>query len=237
MGRIILSEILNDIRNRVGENVYYVDKGLHYVRTGPRTIANPDTEKQGTFRDCWLDANARWYGNLSDSQRAKWETYAKSFGSARDNENMQGKLQLIRLNRKRMCGFNAYVMVQILRRSIGLLDWNDDAPLGVAKPTEPKNLVLTYNPDPANTFSLTWDDPIRLGANGKIRVWARNWCWAHTQIVSVVFPDVENITWGNMTGRLGIVGPLQPGKYDVQLDGITEEGVKGANSVIKMKVI
>jgi hypothetical protein len=136
-----------------------------------------------------------------------------------------------------MCGYNAYVMVQILRRSIGLADWNDDAPLGIAKPTEATDLVLTYNEPPANTLSLVWTDPTRLGAAGKIRVWARNWRWAHAQIVDVIFPGTENLTWGTMTGKLGVVGPLQSGKYDVQIDGIREEGVKGANSTIVSKVI
>lgn len=237
MGRIILSEILNDIRNRVGSNIYFIDRGVHCVRFGPDTIENPNTALQQTRRVVLRDAQRRWFGNLTQSQRDKWETYARSLGSAADSNKTQGANAVIHFNRKNMTGSNAYTMVQMVRRSAGFAGWRDDPPIGQFKPTQPRNLVLTFSGAPLFQLTVTWDDPLRMPAAAKIRVWARSWNWAHAQILGVAAKGVQTFTWSQMRGDNGVPGNLVSGAYYVQLDCVRTYGVWSVGSQVARIVI
>jgi hypothetical protein len=153
------------------------------------------------------------------------------------NESRQGKPGIIYANRKKLIGYNAYIMAQVLRRSIGILTYLDDAPLGEDKINEPTNITLVSNLPVTNSLTVTWTDPAGLGANDRIRVWARCWKWAHAQIVGVVTPSVETLTWDKMRGNDGVENNLTSGNYEVQLDVVKESSLKSPGSEISNVVI
>jgi len=237
MGRIILGPLLNDIRNRVGTSIFSIYRGIHYTRTQPVPIANPNTADQIIYRNRLRDAVLKWFGTLTKDQRSGWDEYAQSIGSASDSERTQGEGQVIHFNRKAMTGFGAYVMINQIRRSIGVVNWTNTAPFYIRPPQEPSRIESYFYPPPTNRLKLSWTDPPDLPADGKIRVWCRSWAWAHAQIVGVVAKGVQTYEWDTMKGASGVSQPLKSGMYHMQCDAVTFVGVKSAGSVIIRRVI
>lgn len=248
MARIILSGLLNDIRNAVGSLVYSAWKGVHYVRNKAATVSNPNSTDQANIRARMSAAAKRWYDVLTVAQRDLWNEYAQGLGSAEGSDSAQegGTKVVIPTNRGIMSGFNAYVMAMCLNYTAGVYPvsgWSDDAPLGITPPNAPT--VLICSPcfaSPVNQIMLTWTDPAEppvLGV-GRIRVFAVSLDGGvHRQQIANVPKAQENYTFNKAKSAQGAENWIHnlPGHYHVQIDAVNQYGQKSAPSNVCQPII
>lgn len=77
MAIIKLSQLVSDIRGKVGGNVFARNKGGNYVRTYVKPI-NPASPGQATARALFQNIVQQWR-TLTDTQRANWAAATSSF--------------------------------------------------------------------------------------------------------------------------------------------------------------
>lgn len=245
MARIILSDILNDIRNAIGAHVYSVWKGVHYIREKAGTISNPRSAAQESIRARIAAAAKYWYAVLTDEQRALWEEYAKGMGSSTDSNSVQGggTKNLIPTNRGVMSGFNAFILINGLNYSAGVAPtglYIVDAPIGIDPPNAPTNLTgncYTHSVgDPKKNYvELAWVDPLTppdLGA-GRIRIWGLSLDGGvHRQILGNEETGKQIFLVDNVRIAQGRTVPIAdlPGHYHFQIDFIGTKGQKSPPS-------
>lgn len=248
MARIILSGLLNDIRNAVGSLVYSAWKGVHYVRNKAATVSNPNSTDQANIRARMSAAAKRWYDVLTAIQRNLWNEYAQGLGSAEGSDSAQegGTKVVIPTNRGIMSGFNAYVMAMCLNYTAGIYGisaWSDDAPLGITPPNAPTDLVcLACAAGAQNQIMLTWVDPAEPPALGigRIRIFAVSLDGGvHRQQVDNVAKGNENYAFINAKSAQGQENLIHnlPGHYHIQIDAVNQHGQKSAPSNVCQPII
>lgn len=248
MARIILSGLLNDIRNAVGSLVYSAWKGVHYVRGKAATVSNPNSTDQANIRARMSASAKRWYDVLTVAQRDLWNEYAQGLGGAGEGDQAQegGTKVVIPTNRGIMSGFNAYVMAMCLNYTAGIYamgTWSDDAPLGITPPNAPTNLACNAcYADPYNVIQLTWVDPAEPPALGigRIRIFAVSLDGGvHRQQIANVAKGAQIYTFQKAKSAQGAENWIHnlPGHYHVQIDAVGQYGQKSAPSNVCQPII
>jgi hypothetical protein len=246
MARIILSELVNDIRNAIGTTVYSVWKGVHYIRRKAAQVSNPNSYYQAHIRARLTACSRRWYDALTDAQRQLWEEFAQQQGSADTSEQSQegGQQRLIPDNRGKMSGINAYVYLNGLTYSAGWAALNqflDDAPKNVTPPNAPYSLTAEYvSPPDKITLKCYLYNSGTVEETTRVRFWGMSTdAGAHKQIVttqSVVLPPGEEKTCEvditDVRGALGASIGLPLGHYLFQVDRVSDSGLKSPPSNI-----
>ena len=133
-----------DLRGTInlgGHQVITQWKGIVVARSTPLTIAQPRTPLQVKHRMIMAELRGRWFGVLTELQRAKWEANAKMLGSAYDQEKAivsSGSGNIIpRGYGKLMGGVHLYTRCNVLAASSGLPYPRDEAPLSTGNPPAP----------------------------------------------------------------------------------------------------
>jgi len=229
MARIILGELVNDIRNAIGSTVYSVWKGIHYIRQKASVVSNPNSADQSNMRARMSAASQRWYDALTQVQRDLWNEFAQQEGAARQSETHQegGTKVVIPDNRGIMSGFNAYVMLNCVGYSAGVFAINvfrDDAPKGLTPPAAPTALAcecLSGGDPIQNLARLTWVDPMGAFPSDRIRIWGVSVNGgAHKQLIDTVASGIQTYDVTDVKGALGASIPIDdlPGEYHFQID-------------------
>ncbi|OHB71558.1 MAG: hypothetical protein A2W23_06070 [Planctomycetes bacterium RBG_16_43_13] len=117
-------------------------KGMLVVKNAPLQIIQPRSRKQVKSWLTLTEISRRWYGVLSELQRAKWEAAAKMLGSAALQEKRMittGAGNIIK-NRRGvlMSGCHYYVRGNILAAASGMAYPRDEAPLATSMPPAPQ---------------------------------------------------------------------------------------------------
>lgn len=241
MSTAILNELVNDIRNSIGNVVYSIRHGVPYTRTKPVAVADPNTPDQVNIRLRFKNAQLRWSSVLTINQHALWNDFAQSLGSASQSRTHQegGRLVLIPDNRGRMSGYNAYVMLNCVAYSAGtktLIQWIDDVPSSVSSPHPPTGLSVLCCQNGVGGFNaalLDWDLPVVLRGGERIRVWLACHSPAmHKQLVTTCLPGDAPIIVEQATGITGATIKLDmlPGPYRFQIDTVDIYGQKSPPS-------
>ena len=238
-----LGEIMTDIRGSVRNHVYSVWKGRHVLRTNAELIGNPATHEQADLRRHTSRLTKRYHRDLNDTQRAGWESFAKSQGSKSSGDHKKGQQGVIPRNMDLMSGVNAFVMTNYLIWTVGGTEI-DDAPKGINPPTIPEKGECEYVPvDKKITVPITFPEwgPAREGVtpDGKVRVWLRGPGVVYGRIEQTVTgAPGESIVVDIETYReLHTAQPLHPGKFTVQLDAVNSWGLRSGPSAMNHVVI
>lgn len=235
MARIWLSEVLNDIRGSIKNHVYSVWKGLNYLREKAVTISNPNSIYQATIRAKVTAISKRWYDTLTAGQRSLWIEYAEALTPKEGDAG--GTKNLIPDNGGVMSGYNAYIMLNMLAYSAGVIDdilFIDDAPIGITPPNAPTVLLGTWDV-PTCCITLTWTDPVAALVGTKIRVWVVSLdSGAHKQKRTALALAVEAYSLCDVRVALGSLQNIRllPGHYHIQIDAVGPNGQKSPPSNI-----
>jgi hypothetical protein len=225
--KIKLGLILNDIRGSIGNYTYSIWKaGVQVLRSKASVIANPQSIEQTKVRCNFAVNSAAWKG-LTPAQQAEWQDWADTKPGMGDGDG--GIRNLIKGNGGIMSGWNAFCLANQWLVSADLPAVTA-APLGVASPGSPSQVAATYA---ANAITVTWVDPAEIIAGDKIRIWlmSRNGL-IHKQLNCVVADAIQtkDITTVQAAGGLTVPVANYPGDYLIQLDCVTQTGVKGGPS-------
>lgn len=227
MARIKLGVILNDIRGSVGNYTYSIWKaGVQVLRSKASVISNPESAQQAKFR-CNMAVMAAAWSALTVAQQAEWQDFADTKPGFGNGDG--GIRNLIKGNGGVMSGWNAFVLSNQWLKSCALAQVTA-APLGVASPGAPTNVAAAWS---VNKIHVTWTDPAGIIAGDKIRVWitSRNGL-IHKQICRIVADAVaqEDIVSFEGAGGVTVDTVDYPGDYIIQLDCVTQTGVKSGPS-------
>lgn len=199
MAKLILSDIISDIRGTVGTHTYSYWKGVHLVKN--RSV-NYRTAHESAFRTAQKDFIARvsqyWMGGLTQDQRDGWQTYAEYIETLGDPYYGPTVIKLVgwRQYGGIMSGFNAFVLTNMLRRSIGKTDILEDDPIAIDPPPMPVFSSLTFLPGPPKLLRIILNKPDALIEDTWFRVFCRGHRYAHLILAKtgVAIPDAP-IAW------------------------------------------
>lgn len=229
--KIILSDLLNDIRGSIGAHVYSVWRGVHYIREKAASISNPNSGVQEMVRLALSVASARWSSTLTPAQRALWNELAQRWGSAAKENSSKGYKDLMPSLGRNMSGYNAFVRAAVLNSRVGIAVV-DDAPMGVDMPKPPLGLSITPDGPPITKLDIAWTDPVDMGAADKIGVWVEVVGIAHKQIIDAVAKAGETAPVVAVRGANGDAIGLPIGLYRFQLATNSEFGMRSAGGRI-----
>ncbi|MBN1532976.1 MAG: hypothetical protein JXA20_09965 [Spirochaetes bacterium] len=102
MAVIKLNEMITDVRNKKGTNVYSRWKGLNYVRCHNGQVKDANTESQRAVRAAFAALTRSWKG-LAAVMKESWEHAVRGM-------NMTGYNSFIASNFGRMKGFEAITL-------------------------------------------------------------------------------------------------------------------------------
>lgn len=223
------SPLFSDIRGRLGEMIAAGWKsGILYLKRMPTAVRNPNSSDQESSRSTLSVVTKAWFSQLSDAQRALWDTYAltepgKYLISA-------GIRQLVGTNGGVMSGMNAYVLTNVWLISAGLAGV-DNPPLVVTPPSQPTGLGAAYA---VGTLTVTWSAAAiaEVGAVVRIHVLSFNKIF-HKQIVGSALNTAETIDITLVRGAKGAdltLLSLEDSAIYIQVDLVNPTGGKSAGS-------
>jgi hypothetical protein len=152
-------------------------------------------------------------------------------GSASKDEGSQGAHAIIPKSRGKMSGFNAFISVNGVLRSL-YLPPTEDAPLGIDAPPQPFEVIVSYVAGPPAKLTLSWNEVVGTPATAKIRVWGMSSKYCHKQLITRLASGVKTYDVTSMKGAGGSDIGIPSDYYSFQLDAVAEEGVRSAGSVI-----
>jgi len=199
VARITLSDIISDIRGRVGTHVYSIWKGIHLVKMVPKNFRYAwKSTHSPTYRKLVAEASLYWRKVLSPAEKATWETYATYLAALGYPYYGPTVFKLVGWKQYGgiMSAFNAFTLTNALRWSIGKTDIALEAPgTGDALPT-PAFVSLEYIPGSPNILRATITRPTSLYQDAWLRVWCRGSQAAHLIMAKVVVGQIgENPAW------------------------------------------
>ena len=108
MAKIVLSALISDLRGSLGGSVIANWKGQVYMRQKTTLMGNPQSSGQVEVREYFSDSVALWR-TLTPVQKALWEDYAQSLGSASANGKQVGLKGIIPVDSRLQSGMNAFI--------------------------------------------------------------------------------------------------------------------------------
>jgi len=228
MARITLSDLIIDIRGKVGQSVYSIWKGIHLVKQMPINFMYPwGSAYNWVMRKLVDECTERWKKVLSLAQKNAWEQYSDYLG-ALGGLYAPGAVDMIPGLRRYagiMSGFNAYTLTNALRRTVGYSDFLDDAPNGQWFPPQPafQTFYCTITPKPTLHVTLT---PLAPGAlDFWLVVWCRGKAYAHLLAAKILRGEnVGSTSWNTMHYPRGVSYDILSDDYQAQMIYITSKG-------------
>jgi hypothetical protein len=223
MARIEYASMIKDIRGSVGNIVYTQWKGLPCARMAPTVFRYPwESVLNAKQRDETAKLVNAWNNNLTTAQRAAWETYAAYLETLTTIYDM---IPAKKYPSGTMSGYNAFLLVNLLSRSIGFTAIIEDEPSAEEIPIAPTlvDCVGTSGPPRKITVSYTYDAVPT--ATTFVRIWARGKRFAHLLIAKTQdATDETDIEITDLNFYKGATLPIPRDIYQVQLDAVNEFG-------------
>ena len=108
MARMTWSGLVSDISGKLGGTIFSKWKGIMYMRVASASVANPMTPFQALVHNTLSDSVAIWKG-MTQVQKAEWEEYAQSLGSASSGDSHIGAKGIIPRKSRIQSGINAFI--------------------------------------------------------------------------------------------------------------------------------
>jgi hypothetical protein len=219
---------VGDMRGTLNGMTYSVWKaGVYVAKKVASVIANPQSAKQAKMRCNIASCSAAWR-LLDAAAKSAWDAFAATEPGKGDGDG--GIYNLIKGNGGKMTGWNAFLFCNQLLESANLAAVTAP-PLGEPSPGAPTTVVASQV---GNAIHVTWVDPVGAIAGDKVRIFitGRNGL-IHKQLTRIVAIAVqqEDIVSFQGAGGVTVATSDYPGDYLVQLDCITQTGVKSGPSM------
>jgi hypothetical protein len=177
MAKAVFSEIISDLRGKIGSHVWSNWRGIPIIKRAPTKMDYAwgsafNAQHRALIKDCTY----RWKKVLAQGQKDGWEEYAQYLATL---PTSYVKLSGWKQYGGTMSGFNAYTLTNSFRRSIGKTDFLDDAPLSIESPPQPGFSNLEYISGPPKTLRATVANPAYLPEASFVRAWCRGTQYAH----------------------------------------------------------
>lgn len=228
MARIKLTDIISDIRGKVGTHVYSIWKNIHLVKMQPVNFPYPWQSAYNWPMRKLIDlCTYRWKRILSDAQKEGWESYAIYLGDLAGlyAEGAVDTIPGLRGYAGVMSGFNAFTMTNALRRSVGYADFLDDDPEGEYFPPQPELLTFGYAYGPPAVLDVTLTPLAPQALDFWLVAWCRGKSLAHLLMAKILRGENVGATnWNKLHYARGLEYDILPDDYQVQLIYITEKG-------------
>jgi hypothetical protein len=225
---IKLGAMISDIRGTLQNGVYSLAKGgIHYVKSIPASVTNPNSEDQNTARRALMTAAKGWYLSLTAAQRAGWEELAQML-SGMTSEGNGGVKNLVPPVGMKGSGINAFCAFGARSTLAGLYgSFSNDAPLGETPPTPPLNVAATYD-NVSGYLTPTWTDPLISDASAVIAIWlVTHQKLFHKQITHYIGLAVGTHDIAAARGALGkwiSLNAATPFEVSIQLQTVNPSG-------------
>ena len=227
--KIVLSDLLNDIRGSIGAHTYSVWKGTHYIREKASSIENPNSAAQVTVRNRLALLAQRWSNTLTAAQHAAWGEIAQKWGTAAKENASKGYRDLMPDLGRNMSGYNAYIAAGVANARIGKAA-ADNPPLGADIPKPPSGLAVTPDGPPITKLTITWTDEPDMGANDIVGIWLEIVGLAHKQYNTGIGIGVQTYDLTQARGDNGANIGIPIGIYRVQLCTYNDYGFRSFGS-------
>lgn len=231
MAKIVLSDLLNDIRGSIGAHVYSVWRGVHYLREKAASISNPNSAAQVLVRNRLAALSQRWTSTLTAAQRAAWNELAQRWGSAAKENASKGYRDLMPDLGRNMSGYNAFVAAGVANARIGKAA-ADNPPLGSDIPKPPTGLTITPDGPPITKLTVTWVDDPDMGADDIVGIWLELVGQAHKQYNTGVAKAAQTYDLTQVRGANGADIGIPNGLYRFQLCTYNDYGFRSFGSDI-----
>lgn len=247
MAKIVLSALLSDIRGSLGGSTFANWKGQAYMRNKALAVSNPHTAAQALVRASFSARVAGWK-ILTFAERAAWEEYAQSRGSASWWEDMVGSQGLIPGKGRLLSGLNAFIGVNaLLSRSGYATITAAPLPLTAIETPQLSNVAYGVGPPIAVTGDATTVE--NLAATSRVLYWARyEQAAGHAYIFAVSADEspgapladtfsLENIRVGHGENLQEVPISVAPGDYAFQCMLVDDGGHFSPASNIERVVV
>ena len=242
MARFTLSGLITDVRGSLGGTIFSTWKGINYMKVLPGNIGNAQTPIQMGVRQTFADSVALWRG-LTQVQKAEWEEYAQSLGSASESESEIGLKSIIPSKSKTQSGINAFIGVNQMLLRAGYVRRT----LTPVQPTPAGVDYFTVLPEVGTGYKMTdvAPDHCKAGFMTKVVVWQKlDRAGAHSHIIHLgsvqdvcpAVPVVEDIAIDKVRVGTGHtveevpIADLIPISMWVQMVVVSQDGQKGVFS-------
>ena len=246
MARVTPSALIDDIKGSVGGVTFSSWKGMTYVKAKAKSVRNPATAAQVQIRNGLTYFARRYFDDLSDDQRGRWDQYAQEVASAERSDQVQGGFgaRIVPQRQFQRSGYNWYIAINVrLLKELGDGHFAapiDDAPIGQTPPSQPIITSIVYN-EVTGLFVVNAVGPRTLGhaTNVKVALWVLpNYAYAREQKLFTVDTEGQVIGPSDLDTlfiqRATLDAPLPDGIYAFQMDAVgVENGLVSPPSEIK----
>ena len=242
MARVLLIGLIQSIKGRVGDKVFFVLNGRHYVRQAPTKMRNPNTPRQRKIRQGLAYFGKNW-NYLTDTEQCLWGQYAKMVRHSMNPSTVQASGGLIENNKPQyVTGIAAYNGINML--------------LYVCDLQERRVPPLSKNKPPTTNTNLG-EVKTKISTDGKIRfkiwlpyeypekcisqIWmmkASKGCRPYLAITSVVETTPKEITIETVRVKVREkmrdvkLTSVAPCAVRIQMRTIAENGLTSATSAV-----
>ncbi len=183
MARFTLSGLISDVRGKLGGTIFSNWKGIQYMRVASSMLGNAQTHEQQYIREQFADSVALWR-TMTQIQKAEWEEYAQSLGSASSSEAQVGLKSIIPRKSRIQSGMNAFIGANQMVLRAGY-------PRRVLTPIQPNPAgvdfsTVTATPGTGYTIGLLKPEHCKPGAMTKAVIWQKlDRAGAHAHIIGM----------------------------------------------------
>lgn len=189
MARLILSDLIEDIRGTVGTHTFSFWKGIHLVKNRSVNFRTAhESGVQSLYQKDIARLPAFWYEELTALQRFEWLVYANHIATLGFPYYGDDVTKLVGLRQYGgiMSGFNAFVLTNMLRFSIGKTVILADNPIAIDPPPKPIFNALEFILGPPKKIRVWIGNPETLTEASWLRIFCRGTRFAHLIIAKTV---------------------------------------------------
>ncbi len=189
MAKLILSDIISDIRGTVGTHTYSKWKATHLVKN--RSV-NYRTAHESPFvapyKKFIAEVSQYWTNGLSQAQRDGWEAFADHIAARGYPYYGSDVYKLVGWHQYggTMSGVNVFVLTNMLRWSIGKTNILEDDPIIFGTAPRPEFVALDFIPGPPRLLRITIARPATLPEPSWLRIFCRGHRLAHLIMAKTV---------------------------------------------------
>jgi hypothetical protein len=194
MARVVFSNLITKVTGKIGNVVYSSWKGIYTAKSLPINQAYAWTSPNNADNRANLQTLINsWNNDLDPTQRTDWETYAVYLATLPTNYvKITGWHQYGGI----MSSYNAFVLCNMIRFSVGYTDVLEDAPLAMTSPVQPTLTDLVLHSTNPNVLRVDYPLPSPLYADTTLRLWMKGRSKAHLIIAGETFiPQSGTTIW------------------------------------------
>lgn len=226
MARAVLGPLIQDLRGRLGNQVFDNYKGVHVVRSLPTVTTNPQSYHQTVVRTALSQFIIAWR-SLTLSQKQAWEQVAAKLIRGKESDARMNRGGLISVPRGPFSAYNAFIALNLNRYLYGysvLTDVLTDAPNNMTLPEPLLNFSAVVV---ARTITASWQYINPGPLTQRLGIWIKsNDAGIHPQLIYTEARNANgSASFTEARKTSGITVDLPNGVYQLQAIIVDNNGL------------